>query len=102
MRFNALTDSGTTLASRDEIFGFIKGPGQGADRIDLSPIDADLSLPGNQAFHLVANFTAAKGEVRLVTAGINTIILVDGDNDPAVDMTILVRNAHIHGIDLIL
>jgi Ca2+-binding RTX toxin-like protein len=101
-RFTALSDSGTTAATRDEVFGFARGAGLSADRIDLSRIDADPSLAGNQAFHIVSAFTPAHGEVRLVYSGADTLIQVDGDTDPAVDMTILVHNAHLHAVDLIL
>ena len=92
-----------TVATRDEIFGFIKGTALTTDRINLSLIDANPSLAGNQAFKFVSSFTAAKGEVRFVTAGSDTIVQVDGDNDLAVDMTILVHNVlGMHAFDLIL
>lgn len=103
IRFLHLSDSGTMATTRDEIVGFIKGSGATADRIDVSPIDANPSLAGNQAFKFVSSFTAAKGEVRLVASGGNTIIQVDGDNDLAVDMTILVYNVvGMHAFDFIL
>jgi Ca2+-binding RTX toxin-like protein len=102
LRFALLSDSGPTAATRDVIFGFIRGAGITADRIDLSPIDADPTKPGNQAFHLVNVFTAAHGEVRLVRSGSDTLVQVDGDNDPAIDMTILVHTTGLHAIDFIL
>jgi hypothetical protein len=103
VRFTKLADSGTTAATRDGIFGFIKGPAATADRIDLSPIDANPSLPGNQAFKFVTSFTAARGEVRLIASNGNTILQVDGDNDAAVDMTIVVSGVTgMHAFDLIL
>jgi Ca2+-binding RTX toxin-like protein len=102
IRYTSLSESGITAATRDDVVGFIPGAGPTADRIDLSPIDANPSLAGNQSFHLVSHFTAAKGEVHLVYSGPDTIIQVDGDNDPAVDMTIFVSNAHLHAQDLIM
>ena len=90
------------MATRDEIVGFHQGR-RGHRRPDRPLASRRQSFrPGNQAFHFVTSFTAAKGEVRLVTSGANTIVQVDGDNDPAIDMTILVHNAHIHAVDLIL
>jgi len=103
IRYTALSDSGVTVATRDEIFGFIEGTASTADRINLSAIDADPSVPGNQAFHFVSSFSAAKGEVRFVASGNDTIVQVDGDNDTAVDMTILVHNVlGMDAFDLIL
>jgi hypothetical protein len=66
-------------------------------------VDANPSLTGNLPFHFVTSFTAARGEVRLVSSNGNTLIQVDGENDTAVDMTILVHNAvGSHAFDLIL
>ena len=73
LRYTALNQSDTIQATRDVILGFKKGSGLTADRIDLWPIDANPSLAGNQAFHFVNSFTAAKGEVRLVASGGNTL-----------------------------
>lgn len=81
----------------------MKGSSGNADRIDLSLIDANPSLSGNQAFKFVTSFTAAKGEVRFVTQGTDTIVQVDIDSDPAPEMIIRVVNVTgLHGFDLIL
>jgi Ca2+-binding RTX toxin-like protein len=98
VRYETLKDSGTTSATRDEIFSFMKGQ----DKIDLSKLDAKLGLKGNQAFKVVKGFTKAFGEVKLVKSGADTIVQVDGDKDKAVDMTILVKDAHLTKGDFIL
>src|SRR5215213_738763 len=90
--YSSLLDSGVTAADRDDVFQFVHGQ----YKIDLRSIDANLSVSGNQAFKVVSAFTSAPGEVRLVhTAGGDTIVQVDGDNDTAVDMAIRVVNANL-------
>jgi serralysin len=98
IRYESLKDSGTTDATRDVIFWFTHGQ----DKIDLSKLDANLGLKGNQAFKVVKGFTKAFGEVKLVYSGLDTIVQVDGDKDKAVDMTIHVYNAHLTKGDFIL
>lgn len=59
--FNGLTDTGSTVATADVIAGFVSG----ADRIDLSTLDADAALAGNQAFTFIgAGAFAGAGQVR--------------------------------------
>jgi Ca2+-binding RTX toxin-like protein len=55
------------------------------DRIDLSAIDADANTGGDQAFHLVSNFSHAAGEMTLsFSAGI-TLLSLDVDGDGSAD-----------------
>ncbi len=98
IRYESLKDSGTTASTRDVVYGFKAGQ----DRIDLSKLDANLALKGNQAFKVVTGFTKAFGEIKLVKSGFDTIVQVDGDKDSAVDMTILVKNADLTKADFIL
>jgi Ca2+-binding RTX toxin-like protein len=98
VRYESLKESGTTAGTQDEIFYFTKGQ----DKIDLSKLDANLGLKGNQAFKVVKGFTKAFGEIKLVKSGADTIVQVDGDKDKAVDMTIYVYNAHLTKGDFIL
>ncbi|WP_187830126.1 calcium-binding protein [Siccirubricoccus phaeus] len=85
--FSALTDS--TAAAPDHILDFYAG-----DRIDISAIDADGALAGDQAFRQVADFTGAAGEFTLAYdaatdittasfatggAGAEMVILLAGD-----------------------
>ncbi len=98
VRYESLKDSGATFSSADAVLQFTKGQ----DKIDLSKLDANLGLKGNQAFKVVKGFTKAFGEIKLVKSGADTIVQVDGDKDKAVDMTIYVYNAHLTKADFIL
>jgi Ca2+-binding RTX toxin-like protein len=61
MVFNTLADSGVTFAARDVISTFAHG-----DKIDLTAIDANTVLAGDQAFSWRASgaFTGAAGQLR--------------------------------------
>lgn len=82
--FRALSDS-TPNSSRDRITDFQLD----VDTIDLSAIDANALIAGNQAFAFkgTAAFTAA-GQVRFNHSGSDTIISVNTDNDAAAEMQI--------------
>ncbi|MEO3475217.1 calcium-binding protein [Roseomonas sp. CAU 1739] len=76
-RLSATTYSPNVAGQRDRIFDFVRAEG---DRVDLSLIDADAALAGNQAFAFVGNlaFTAA-GQVRAVASGANYLVLGNTD-----------------------
>ena len=87
--FNAVGDSGKTVATRDQIFDFLRGQ----DKVDLSTIDAKTGggndkfiLIGSQAFHHV------KGELRIVA--FNGFVVAEGDTNGngLADFQIEVRN----------
>jgi Ca2+-binding RTX toxin-like protein len=61
--FNTISDSGLTLAERDQITDFRRGE----DRIDLSTIDANTALKGNNSFKFIGSdwFSKKGGEVRV-------------------------------------
>lgn len=92
IRFNALSDSPASAIEPDRIYHFDKGGLANDDRIDLSPIDANPVLAGNQAFVFRGSgaFTAVRGEVRVETVGTETFVYVDNDTDPAPEMVIRV------------
>ena len=75
-RFLALDDTGVGVASRDVITDFNSSQG---DHIDLSQLDANLLLDGNQAFTYIggAAFSAA-GQLRFVSGVLSGD--VNGDN----------------------
>jgi Ca2+-binding RTX toxin-like protein len=98
VRYSSLRDSGVTSSTRDDVFQFVRFQ----DKIDLRLIDANLSVSGNQKFHVVSAFTGDTGEVRVVHSGAHTILQIDGDRDAAIDMTIRVLNVHLSASDLLL
>jgi serralysin len=68
------------------------------DRIDLSGIDANALVAGDQAFSFVAKFTKAAGQAVLVFNATKntTALLVDVDGDGKADFT-LVANGNLTG-----
>ena len=85
--FRLISDSSPDLAAQDIITDFSAAQG---DRIDLSAIDADATLAGNQAFELIASaFQGNAGELRLVAQGGDLIVMGDIDGDLQADFAIL-------------
>lgn len=86
--FNAVGES--TWSSRDTIVDFGVG---GADRIDLSTIDANSLSAGNQAFRFIgaSAFSRSAGELRFVTDGTDGFVLGDVDGNGATDLNILLQ-----------
>jgi Ca2+-binding RTX toxin-like protein len=86
--FNAITDSAVG-ALRDLVMDFDRGQG---DKIDLSTIDANTSLSGNQAFSFIGEgaFSGAAGQLRAVAGGIEggTLVQVDVNGDGVADMEV--------------
>lgn len=81
--FNRPTDSGRILATADVISGFVHG----SDRIDLSTIDAETSLAGNQAFTFigVADFRGdSTGQLRFESG----VLYASTDADTAAEFII--------------
>lgn len=91
--YTSLADSPTGQGARDLINGF----DHGADRIDLSAIDANARAAGDQAFAFIgtADFDGTGlGQVRYDTwaqLGVWSIVSVDGDGDGVADMQIFVN-----------
>jgi Ca2+-binding RTX toxin-like protein len=81
-------DSGTTLATRDTIFGFNHAEG---DRIDLSRIDANENTTRNDKFRLVDAFTGKAGELTIREGGAGWVVSGDTDGKDGADFTILVK-----------
>ena len=59
-----------------------------ADRIDLSAIDANTGVAGDQAFTLVGAYTGVAGQLIFVNSGGNTIVGGDVNGDGASDFHI--------------
>lgn len=91
IRFTSVTDSGLTTSTRDRIVSFDRGGQARDDKIDLSAIDANPLVFGNQAFQFIGNASAftptAGGQVRLQVSGSDTIVHVDTDFDAFSEMT---------------
>ncbi|MEC4815351.1 MAG: M10 family metallopeptidase C-terminal domain-containing protein [Scytonema sp. PMC 1069.18] len=90
-------------AERDIITDFVPG----LDKIDLSPIDADLTLSGNQAFTFIgnANFNGSGAQVRFFTSNANLFVQaeINGDGNITADLEIeLLGITTISAIDFIL
>ena len=81
-RFAALSDLGLS-ATRDVITDFT--PGQ--DRIDLSAMDANAALAGDQAFSFLTAFTNAAGQV--CVAGNSVLLNTDTDLDAEYEIQLL-------------
>jgi Ca2+-binding RTX toxin-like protein len=89
--FNAINETGTTGATRDVIVDFV----QGSDKFDLSTIDADSVLAGNQAFTFIgaAAFSGVAGQLR--AAGTSaTLIHGDVNGDSVIDFSITLTGVY--------
>ncbi|WFU66728.1 calcium-binding protein [Bradyrhizobium brasilense] len=78
MVISSLSESGVTFAQRDVINTFAHG-----DKIDVSAIDANTHLAGNQAFTFVSAFTHVPGQLQWDLTGVSVTgvkgYLVQGD-----------------------
>jgi Peptidase M10 serralysin C terminal/Beta-galactosidase len=98
----------TTATDRDDTFVFhgigdspladpsrIKGFEQGADKIDLSDIDANSTLAGNQNFAFIGTgeFTHHAGELHVTSNNSLTTISGDVDGDGKADFSIQLRGS---------
>ena len=101
--FRAVSEVGTNPSTRDIITDFT----QGQDKIDLSSIDANSRLSGNQAFTFLADdddvFTHTAGEVAWRTEKGRTIVQGDVNGDGVHDFEIqLSGEIHLGASDFIL
>ena len=80
--------------STDTIGDFSAAEG---DWIELSGMDANSNVAGDQAFTFIGNagFSGAPGEINYTYSGGNTIIQLQTDADPAVDGAIVVMGLHV-------
>lgn len=97
--YREVADSGIGQANRDLINGFERG----LDKIDLSAIDADPDVAGNQAFAFIGSgrFTGSGfGEVRNWTWGSGfSLTEIDVDGNGATDMQIFINQVSVLGAD---
>jgi Ca2+-binding RTX toxin-like protein len=84
LRFTAVSDSGVGARNRDVNTLF-----EAVDVYDLSPIDANPSIAGNQAFKFVGKAAfSAPGQVRVLESGQHTIIQVNTAGSSGAEMEI--------------
>jgi Ca2+-binding RTX toxin-like protein len=82
--FHARSDTG--VASRDVIVDFEHG-----DTIDLSTLDANITLRGNQSFAFVSDFTGSAGQLQWDATSSGFLVSGDVDGDATADFAIVVR-----------
>ena len=84
--FNAVSETGTTGGTRDQIVDFAAG----SDEIDLATIDANTTAGGNQAFAFIgaAAFSGVAGQLRAVQSAVNTVVSGDINGDSVADFQI--------------
>jgi Ca2+-binding RTX toxin-like protein len=84
--FNAVNESAAALTTRDLIVDFVPG----SDRIDLSTIDANSTVVGNQAFAFIgaAAFHRIAGELRQSAFGAATVVSGDVNGDGVADFQV--------------
>ena len=71
------------------------------DVIDLSAIDANSGLGGDQAFSFIGSgaFTNTAGELRFATVNGNTMVYGDTNGDGTADFAISVTGTHALTVD---
>jgi Ca2+-binding RTX toxin-like protein len=89
--FKVLADS--SPAAPDTIDDFIHG----SDKIDLSALDANLSVAGNQAFSFGGqNSSAVAHSVTWFENGGNTIIQADANGNTSADFLVVLKGVGLH------
>jgi Ca2+-binding RTX toxin-like protein len=86
--YEAANDSGTTATTRDQILDFSRG----TDRIDLSDVDANTAVSGNQGFNFLgsAAFTGRAGQLHFYFEGATLVVSGDLNGDRVADFAIAV------------
>ncbi|MFB2552933.1 calcium-binding protein [Ensifer soli] len=83
--FRSVKESPYGIGNADQVNDFSAG-----DRFDVSAIDANETVAGNQAFVFDTDGIFSAGEIRQQTAGNITILTFNTNNDPTPDMMITV------------
>ncbi len=84
-------ETGDSIATADSITDFSQTDN---DNIDLSAIDADANIAGEQAFTFVGTdaFSGTAGELRYERAGGDTLVFGDTDGDGIADLAIRIES----------
>ncbi len=85
--FSASNESTLASTGRDSIFDFLAAQG---DSIDLSRMDANTKIAGDQAFSFISSaaFTGKAGELRYTSSASDTYIYGDVNGDGKADFSI--------------
>ncbi|MCT7667063.1 M10 family metallopeptidase C-terminal domain-containing protein [Shinella kummerowiae] len=85
--FSSVSDSTLSTSGRDFIVDFNRSQG---DKIDLSAIDANTTVAGNQAFTFVGEkaFSHKAGELRYTNANGDTYLHGDANGDGTIDFSV--------------
>ncbi|HEX8239800.1 MAG TPA: M10 family metallopeptidase C-terminal domain-containing protein, partial [Allosphingosinicella sp.] len=85
-RYKLVTDS--SASATDHILDFTSG----TDKIDLSRIDANTGLAGDQAFTWIGSgaFTGVAGQLRVFQSGTDWLVQGDVNGDGVADLVIQV------------
>jgi Ca2+-binding RTX toxin-like protein len=86
--FVHLSDS--AAAAPDKITDFETG----IDKIDLSAIDADATLAGDQHFQIVMGTVAGEGQAAIYASGSSWFVDLNVNGDAAIEMRIQLTNNH--------
>ena len=97
--FRFLATSDSAVGNADELLDFVSG----TDRIDLSLIDANSNVPGDQQFAYIGTgaFTSAAGQLRSQAFGSTTHIFGDINGDGVADFEIIANSPLVTAGDFI-
>ena len=87
----------TSTASPDHIVDFVSG----TDKIDLSGIDANSLIAGNQAFVLGSGAFTGLGQLRITTEASHVVLIGNSTGDLAPDFKIILDTGVLNAPDII-
>ncbi|WP_068118429.1 M10 family metallopeptidase C-terminal domain-containing protein [Tropicimonas marinistellae] len=89
--YKSRSDSTVLTSGRDRIADFSGAEG---DRIDVSAIDANTTVGGNQAFTYIGTsfFTGTAGQLRYELQGSDALVLADVNGDGTADFSVLLND----------
>ena len=89
-RFVYRETSDSTAGIRDTITDFFNAGAPGGDVMDVSGVDANVNVGGNQVFAFIgqAGFTGAAGQLRYETSGGNATVQADTNGDGTADLVV--------------
>jgi Ca2+-binding RTX toxin-like protein len=100
-RFDFDAISHSTGSARDQIVDFARAQG---DKIDLSGIDANTRVDGNQAFAFIGGsaFAGKAGQLRVGSTNGEAVIQADVNGDKVADFQVAINTGSLAGSDFFL